>query len=124
MPMPRWWTRINRRVFNPIELRRGVRPVLTHVGRSTGAVHRTPLDAHPVDGGYVFVLVYGSESDWVRNALAAGRARLTVDGRDVELTAPRLIGAEEAWRAIGDGVKRPPGVLRITEYLRMDLATG
>jgi deazaflavin-dependent oxidoreductase (nitroreductase family) len=122
VPMPRWWTRINKRVFNPMELRRGVRPVLTHVGRSSGTTYRTPLDAHPVEGGYVFVLVYGSRSDWVRNTLAAGHARLTVDGQDVELTAPRVIAADAAWQAIGDGVKRPPRALRISEYLRMDLA--
>jgi deazaflavin-dependent oxidoreductase (nitroreductase family) len=121
VPMPRWWTPINKRVFNPRELRRGIRPVLTHVGRTTGTVHRTPLDAHPVDGGYVFVLVYGSGSDWVRNVLAAGHARLTVDGQEVELTSPRLIDEDEAWQAIGDGVKRPPRVLRIGEYLRMEL---
>jgi deazaflavin-dependent oxidoreductase (nitroreductase family) len=121
VPMPRWWTPINKRVFNPRELRRGIRPVLTHVGRTTGTVHRTPLDAHPVDGGYVFVLVYGSGSDWVRNVLAAGHARLTVDGQEVELTSPRLIDEDEAWQAIGDGVKRPPRVLRIGEYLRREL---
>jgi deazaflavin-dependent oxidoreductase (nitroreductase family) len=121
VPMPRWWTRINKRVFNPMELRRGVRPVLTHVGRSSGTTYRTPLDAHPVEGGYVFVLVYGSRSDWVRNTLAAGHARLTVDGQDVELTAPRVIAEEEAWQAIGDGVKRPPRALKISEFLRMDL---
>lgn len=120
--MPRWWTRINKRVFNPAELRRGTRPVLTHLGRVSGATHRTPLDAHPVDGGYVFVLVYGSRSDWVRNILAAGHARLTIDGQDIELTAPRLIASQEAWQSIDDGVKRPPGFLRIDEYLRMDLA--
>lgn len=96
--MPRWWTRINKRVFNPLELRRGVRPVLTHIGRSSGATYRTPLDAHPVDGGYEFILVYGSRSDWVRNAQAAGRARLTIDGRDIELTFPRLIAGEERGR--------------------------
>ena len=122
MPMPRWWTHINKRVFNPRELRRGVRPVLTHVGRSSGATHRTPLDAHPVEDGYVFILVYGSRSDWVRNCLAAGHAELTVDGQRLELTAPRLISEDEAWQAIDDRVKRPPGILLITEYLRMDLA--
>lgn len=119
--MPRWWTQVNKRVFNPAELRRGVRPVLTHVGRSSGTSYRTPLDAHAVDGGYVFVLVYGSRSDWVRNTLAAGHARLTVEGRELALTAPRVIGADEAWEAIGEGPKRPPGWLRIGEYLRMDL---
>jgi deazaflavin-dependent oxidoreductase (nitroreductase family) len=124
VPMPRWWTQINKRVFNPAELRRGVRPVLTHVGRSSGTTYRTPLDAHPVDGGYVFVLVYSSRSDWVRNVLAAGHARLRVDGQDLELTSPRVIASEEAWRALGEGVKRPPRVLNITEFLRMDLAAG
>lgn len=124
MPMPRWWTHINKRVFNPAELRRGKRPVLTHVGRTSGQTYRTPLDAHPVDGGYVFILVYGSRSDWVRNSLADGHARLTIDGEDIELTAPRLIDEHEAWQAIGDDVKRPPGLLRITEYLRMDRASA
>jgi hypothetical protein len=61
MPMPRWWGQINKRVFNPRELKRSVRPVLAHVGRTSGKTYRTPLDAHPVDGGYLFILVYGSE---------------------------------------------------------------
>jgi deazaflavin-dependent oxidoreductase (nitroreductase family) len=120
--MPRWWGQINKRVFNPREIERGVRPVLTHEGRATGRSYQTPLDAHPVPDGYVFVLVYGSRSEWVRNVLAAGRARLRVGGEEVELTSPRLIGGDEAWEAIGPSVKRPPRVLRIGEYLRMDLA--
>ena len=124
MPMPRWWGQINKRVFNPRELERGVRPVLTHVGRTSGETYRTPLDAHPVDGGYVFILVYGSRSDWVRNVLAAGHARLTIDGVEVDLATPRLVDEGEAWRALPDTVKRPPRLLRITEYLRMDFAGG
>jgi deazaflavin-dependent oxidoreductase (nitroreductase family) len=121
--MPRWWGQINKRVFNPLELRRGERPVLAHVGRTSGRTYQTPLDAHRVDGGYVFVLVYGSRSDWVRNVLAAGDARLTIDGDEVALTKPRLIGDEKAWQVLPQDVKRPPRMLRITEYLRMDLAS-
>lgn len=120
--MPRWWTAINKRVFNPAELRRGVRPVLTHVGRASGRQHRTPLDAHPVTDGFVFVLVYGSGSDWVRNTIAAGRARLTVEGRDHELVNPRIVTEDEAWAELGDEVRRPPRMLHIDEFLRMDLA--
>lgn len=122
MPMPRWWGQLNKRLFNPRELRRGVRPVLTHVGRTSGTIYRTPLDAHPVDGGYVFILVYGSGSDWVRNVMAAGHAHLAIAGEEVELTAPRVIDEEQAWRALPDSVQRPPRLLRISEYLRMDLA--
>jgi deazaflavin-dependent oxidoreductase (nitroreductase family) len=124
MPMPRWWGHVNKRVFNPRAIAGGKWPVLTHVGRASGATYRTPLDAYPVDGGYLFVLVYGSGSDWVRNVLAAGGARLRVDGREVGLAAPRLVGEEEAFQALPDDVTRPPRLLRITEFLRMDLVAG
>ncbi|MGI9610722.1 MAG: nitroreductase family deazaflavin-dependent oxidoreductase, partial [Acidimicrobiia bacterium] len=76
MPMPTWVAHINKRVFNKREIRKGKRPVITHVGRKSGTVFHTPLDAHQVEGGYVFILVYGSDSDWVRNVLAAGTATL------------------------------------------------
>ncbi|MGN9780989.1 nitroreductase family deazaflavin-dependent oxidoreductase [Nonomuraea sp. ZG12] len=124
MPMPRWWGQVNKRVFNPRAIAGGKWPVLTHVGRASGAIYRTPLDAYPVDGGYLFVLVYGSGSDWVRNVLAAGGARLRVYGREVELAVPRLVGEDEAFQALPDEAARPPRLLRITEFLRMDLATG
>jgi deazaflavin-dependent oxidoreductase (nitroreductase family) len=124
VPMPLWWGQINKRVFNPRELERGVRPVLTHVGRVSGRTYRTPLEAHAVDGGYLFVLVYGSRSDWVRNVLAAGRAQLSVGGEDIELVAPRLLDEAEAWRALPEGVRRPPRLLRISEFLRMDRAAA
>lgn len=124
MPMPRWWGHVNKRVFNPRAIAGGRWPVLTHVGRTSGTTYRTPLDAHPVDGGYVFVLVYGSGSDWVRNVLAAGRADLRVEGQQVELTAPRVVGQDEAFDVLGDDVAHPPKLLRITEFLRMDRVAG
>lgn len=121
MPMPRWWGHVNKRLFNPRAIANGKWPVLTHVGRTSGATYRTPLDAHPVEGGYLFVLVYGSGSDWVRNVMAANGARLLVDGTEMELAAPRLVGKAEAFQALSDEVTRPPRMLRITEFLRMDL---
>ncbi|GAA0926081.1 hypothetical protein GCM10009560_27880 [Nonomuraea longicatena] len=123
MPMPIWWGHVNKRVFNPRAIAGGKWPVLIHVGRVSGATHHTPLDAHPVEGGYLFVLVYGSRSDWVRNVLAADQARLRVGGKEVRLTAPRLVGTDEAFQALPPEVSRPPKVLRITEFLRMDLTT-
>ncbi|MFE3800132.1 nitroreductase family deazaflavin-dependent oxidoreductase [Nocardia tengchongensis] len=121
MPMPRWWGHVNKRVFNPRAIAGGKWPVLTHIGRNSGATHHTPLDAFPVDGGYLFVPVYGSGSDWVRNILAAGRARLRIDGREFELTAPRIVGEDEAFGALAADANRPPRLLRIKEFLRMDL---
>ncbi|MBM7785942.1 hypothetical protein [Tenggerimyces flavus] len=45
------------------------------IGR-TGTTYQTPLDAFPVEGGYLFVLVYGWRPDWVRNVLAGAGPRL------------------------------------------------
>ena len=121
MPVPRWVAQVNKRVFNPMELRRGVRPVLTHVGRSSGKTYRTPLDAHPVDGGYIFILMYGSDSDCVQNVLAAGAATLDIDGNEFVLLSPRLVPTEDALQLLPRTTKAPPNFLRVTEYLQMSL---
>lgn len=121
MPVPTWVARVNKRVFNQIELKRGVRPVLIHVGRSSGTTYETPLDAHAVDGGYIFILMYGSESDWVKNVLAAGSATLRIRGDEIELVDPRLVSEEMAWEHLPETAKAPPGFLNVTEYLQMDI---
>lgn len=124
MPVPMWVAQINKRVFNKWELNKGVRPVLTHVGRSSGSVYHTPLDAHAVAGGYIFIMNYGSESDWVKNILAAGTAILTIDGDEVELTNPRVVAEDEAWALLPKTTKAIPKFLNVTEYLQMDTSTG
>ena len=95
--------------------------MLTHVGRSSGKVYRTPLDAHPVDDGYLFVLVYGSGSDWVKNVLAAGTASLEIDGNELDLVSPRLLTEDVAWQRMPAGTRMPPRLLRVTEFLQMDI---
>ncbi len=121
MPVPMWVAQINKRVFNKLEVKRGSRPVLTHVGRTSGTAYQTPLDAHPVEEGYVFILMYGSGSDWVRNVLAAGSARLRVGSDEVDLVNPRVVTKDEAWRLLPQSTKAPPNWLNVTEYLRMDV---
>lgn len=121
MPLPNWLAQINKRVFNRWELRRGVRPVLTHVGRSSGKTYHTPLDAHAVDGGYVFICNYGATSDWVRNILASGKAGLRVGGEEVDLVAPRLITKEEAVEQLPETTKLPPSLMNVNDFLRMDV---
>jgi deazaflavin-dependent oxidoreductase (nitroreductase family) len=120
MPLPRWLARLNKRAFNPREIRRGVRPVLIHVGRSTGRTYRTPLDAHPVPDGYVFIPLYGPRTDWVRNVLAAGSARLSIGGVEVGLVSPRMVRKQDVWPLPATGAQAPPGISERSEVLRMD----
>jgi deazaflavin-dependent oxidoreductase (nitroreductase family) len=122
MPVPMWVAQVNKRVFNPLELKRGVRPVLKHVGRLSGKTYRTPLDAHAIAGGYIFIVMYGAASDWVQNVLAAGAATLEIDDHEIELVAPRLVSKEDAWKLLSATTKAPPDFLRVTEYLQMEVS--
>ena len=119
MPMPLWWGQINKRVFNPRAVRGRRWQVIHHVGRRSGRPYRTPLEAHRVDDGFIFMLVYGSRSDWVQNVLAAGRASLEFEGTTVDLVGPELLSAERAFAQLPAGTKRPPRLLKIDEFLKM-----
>ena len=119
MPMPLWWGQINKRVFNPRSARNGKWQVIRHVGRVSGQTYRTPLVAHRVDDGFIIMPVYGSRCDWVQNVLAAGTAQLEIEGETVDLVAPEVISAEQAFALRPVGLKRPPKLLRIDEFLKM-----
>lgn len=121
MPLPRVLARINKRVFNPWEIRRGVRPVLIHVGRSSGKTYRTPLDAHPVPDGYLFIPMYGPRTDWLKNVLVAGAARLSLGGEEFELESPRMVRKGDVWSLLATTTKTPPGISDESQLLRMDV---
>lgn len=121
MPLPRWLAQLNKRTFNKREIKSGDWPVLCHVGRSSGRVFETPLGAHEVEGGYLFIANYGRDSDWVKNILAGGSATLRIDGGEVALVSPRMVPKDEAVRQMAVGIKWPPALMNVTEALRMDI---
>jgi deazaflavin-dependent oxidoreductase (nitroreductase family) len=122
MPLPRWLAHINKRVFNPMEVRRGARPVLIHTGRSSGKTYRTPLDTHHLPDGYLFIPLYGPRTDWVKNVLAAQAARLSIDGHEIELDSPRLVKKKDIWPMVPTTTKKYPGISGESELLRMTSA--
>lgn len=122
MPLPRWLARLNKHTFNKLELRRGKRPVLIHTGRTSGRRYETPLDAFPVDGGFLFLVNYGPRSDWVRNVTAAGTASLRRDGTIHQLENPRLVTNDDIWDELPAAPKRAAAALKIGTFLRVDVA--
>lgn len=120
MPYPRWLAKVNKRVFNPREVEKGDRPVVIHVGRSSGTVYKTPLDALPTDGGYVLVVRYGPDSDWVRNIFAAHGATLRVGGEDIRLVSPRLVPEQEAVDELAPGAEPGKDFFKAERYLLLN----
>ncbi len=55
LPVPMWIAKVNKQAFNKLALKRNCSPVLTHAGRSLGETNQVPLDAHPVDSGYILL---------------------------------------------------------------------
>ena len=123
MALPTWLARINRRFTNPAAIKRGKWPVLTHVGRTSGVVYRTPLEAYPTSTGYLFTVNYAS-SDWPRNVMAAGGAQLDLDGGTIDLENPRMVPTEEAYSLLEPGAKTPPSWVGVRECLVTDVATA
>lgn len=95
--------------------------MLIHVGRASGRTYRTPLDAHPLPDGYLFIPMYGPQTDWVRNVLRAGSARLLIGGREIELVSPRLVRKGDVWPLLPSATRTPPTISDDSDLLRMDI---
>ncbi|MCB1245806.1 MAG: nitroreductase family deazaflavin-dependent oxidoreductase [Acidimicrobiia bacterium] len=118
--VPKFIGKVNKRVFNPIEIRKGKRPVLSHVGRRSGTLYSTPLDAHPVEGGFLFFVMYGSDCDWVQNVLAAGSGKVTTPDGSWTLASPRLVDRVEAEELLEATPGVAPKMYQKAEYLYAD----
>ena len=91
----RWLAKINIVVTNRITgLFAGWLPgfgILTHVGRKSGKVYRTPVNVFRASNGFTIVLTYSSQSEWVKNVLAAGGCEIETRGKKYQLSAPKVI---------------------------------
>ncbi len=87
--------RFNRAVVNKVFIHpAGVLPgmgVVVHVGRRTRQVYRTPVLVFATKDGFRIALVYGRDSDWVKNALDHGAVRLVTRRKEYELSEPELV---------------------------------
>ena len=91
----RWLAKINIAITNRItSLFAGWLPgfgILTHVGRKSGRVYRTPINVFRASNGFVIALTYSSQSEWVKNVLAASGCELKTRGKKYQLSAPKVV---------------------------------
>jgi deazaflavin-dependent oxidoreductase (nitroreductase family) len=91
----RWVAAFNLAVTNRITSRFANRlpgfGILTHVGRKSGRLYRTPVNVFRAPDGFLIALTYGRDSEWVRNVVSAGGCQLETRRVFYQLSAPTVV---------------------------------
>jgi deazaflavin-dependent oxidoreductase (nitroreductase family) len=88
-----------------------------HIGRVSGREYWNPVSAYPSDDGYVIPILYGRESQWVQNVIAAGSLRLRTKGREFVLDAAEIIPAARALPALPHWLRAVVRVQGVDDFL-------
>jgi deazaflavin-dependent oxidoreductase (nitroreductase family) len=100
MKLSRRVARFNRAINNPVQgTYSWLLPpwaVIVHRGRRSGRQFRTPLLAFKRDRTLIVALLYGEESDWLRNLTAGGGGYVIRAGRTFKVGEPRVIDTGDA----------------------------
>jgi deazaflavin-dependent oxidoreductase (nitroreductase family) len=65
--------------------------IITHVGRKSGRVYRTPVNVFRAPNSFAVALTYSRESEWVKNVVAAQGCELQTAGRRYHLANPTIV---------------------------------
>jgi len=91
----RWVAAFNLALTNRITSRFAARlpgfGILTHIGRKSGRVYRTPVNVFRAPEGFLIALTYGRDSEWVRNVVAARGCKLETRRVLYQLSAPTIV---------------------------------
>jgi deazaflavin-dependent oxidoreductase (nitroreductase family) len=120
MPLPRRLARFNRvvtnRVLGPLARYLPGFGVVWHLGRRSGRTYRTPVNVYRRGGGYVIALVYGAESQWVRNVVAVGGADIETRGRRLHLIDPEVV-RDPSRSLVPKPVRVPLRIVNVAEFM-------
>jgi deazaflavin-dependent oxidoreductase (nitroreductase family) len=125
MPLPKRLAKFNlvvtNRVLGPLAQRLPGFAVVSHVGRRSGRVYRTPVNLFRAGDRYVIALTYGADTQWVRNVLAAGAVDVETRGRLLHLVEPEIVHDER--RSLVPGpVGHILGLVNVSEFMLLQPA--
>lgn len=128
-PVRDFQRRVNRRVFNPRQMRTAGTPgayagIVRHVGRRSGRAYETPVVPLPTDDGFVILLPYGDRPDWVRNVLAAGTATIVHEGEEYPVVEPELLDTADSGHEFSASEQREIRLFGNTRCLRVRKVTA
>ena len=119
----------NKYLLNPLMLRlAGKRywyaSVVEHTGRRSGRSYSTPIVADRVGDDIIVPLPYGTQVDWVRNVISAGRATIVRKGETLATQSPEIIAGTEALPLLPADRRRSFERVGIGHFLRMRIQGG
>jgi deazaflavin-dependent oxidoreductase (nitroreductase family) len=82
---------VTNRITSPFATRLPGFGIITHRGRKSGRLYRTPVNVFRAPDGFLVALTYGRDSQWVRNVLAAGGCQLETRRVLHQLSAPSIV---------------------------------
>lgn len=88
-----------------------------HRGRTSGTEYETPIGAIPTDDGFVVILPYGTQADWVRNVLHHGEATIVHDGEHVAVHNPVLMPPHDVEQWLSPTARRTNQLFGIERVL-------
>ena len=118
----RRFTRLQRDVLNPTVMKNAGEAgqntaVIETIGRRTGNAYETPISPVPDADGWSAALVYGPQTAWARNAIAAGEAVLRIDGARHRVDGIEVVPiAETAFARTQPGLMK---LFRVEQAVRM-----
>jgi deazaflavin-dependent oxidoreductase (nitroreductase family) len=98
---------------------RGPFALLHHVGRRSGKQYETPIWVWRMKDGFMIVLTYGRNTDWLRNLQAADEGSLRWHKREYTFKRPELIDAKTAEPALPSFIRFVLRLRGAHEYVKL-----
>ena len=95
--------------------------ILSHIGRNSGKLYRTPIIAEPIENGFVIALTYGKKVDWYANVKAKGSCSLRWKNNDFQLINPEFIDKAIGLMAFPVIIRSALQLARIEYYLKLEI---
>jgi deazaflavin-dependent oxidoreductase (nitroreductase family) len=93
--------------------------ILSHTGRKSGKLYKTPIIAEPVENGFVIALTYGRKVDWLANVLAKGSCSLYWKEKEYCLSKPEFVDNRTGLKAFPPPLNKVLGNIGIKYFLRL-----
>ena len=113
--------RVTNRITGPLAPHLPGFGVVVHTGRTSGRRYETPVNIFTRDDGFVIALTYGTQSDWVRNVLAAGGCELVSRGRRYRLVDPQIT-RDESRADASSFARRILKLIGAADFMRLTFA--